>query len=171
MKKLTGLMAALALIAATVIAAPKAAKHVVLPTTEAGATTATMAEGQSSSAPVHSTTLNWTAPPAQTGFTVTGYNVYRAAGACSTSTAWGSALNASPLAATTLTYEDTAVTAGTEYCYTVTSVATANGSTVESPKGQAAGGYGTWQVVIPVYTGATQQIAPPGVAINPDAVS
>ncbi|MGH9735448.1 MAG: hypothetical protein ACRD8A_12770 [Candidatus Acidiferrales bacterium] len=169
--KLTGLMASLALLAITAVAAPKAAKHVVVPTTEAGAASATMAEGQSSSGPVHSTTLNWLAPAAQTGFTVTGYNVYRASGACSASMTWGSPLNASPLAATTLTYQDTAVTAGSEYCYTVTSVATASGSTVESPKGQAAGGYGTWQVVIPVYAGPTQQIAPPGVGSNPDAIS
>jgi hypothetical protein len=79
----------------------------------------------------HSAALSWTtgagnpAPPATTS------NVYRLTGTCPSNPVWGTPLNTSPITGTT--YTDLAVTATTEYCYTVTNVVAGVESAKMSP--------------------------------------
>lgn len=72
---------------------------------------------------VHSNTMTWTAP---TGVTVTGYNVYRAAGSC---TATFTKLTSTPI--TALTFTDSGLADGAINCYYVSSV-NASGETPQS---------------------------------------
>jgi hypothetical protein len=96
----------------------------------------------------HSVTLNWAASPT-TG--VTGYNVYRFTGACAANITF-TKLTASPI--TPLTFVDTAVTAGTTYCYSVTAV---------SPGGESPGA-GMWQTTVPTFTASTVPLPPAGLS-------
>jgi fibronectin type 3 domain-containing protein len=73
--------------------------------------------GLKATATAHSVTLTWTAP--SDAISSSTYNEYRLTGACpSTATGFTQLATAN----TTTTYVDTAVTAGTEYCYYVTQV-------------------------------------------------
>ncbi len=65
---------------------------------------------------VHQATLIWVAPAAQTGITVSGYNIYRST--TSGGQIIGQHLN--PAVITALTFVDTSVAAGTTYFYKVT---------------------------------------------------
>lgn len=85
----------------------------------------------------HSSTLTWQDTQNPTGTT---YNAWRASGACpataptSTPPAGFTLLNTVPIAS--LTYVDTAVTAGNTYCYVVTAVGP-NGQSSPSNDAQA----------------------------------
>jgi len=102
-----------------------------------------------SQAQSHQAVLSWTASPS-TG--VTGYNVYKITGVCPvnpTLGAFGPKLGSTT--ATVLSFTDTAVTAGTTYCYVVTAFTT----------GGESGFNGTWQATAPLFTASTVP-APPG---------
>jgi hypothetical protein len=86
----------------------------------------------------HQVVLTWVASTS----TVTGYNVYRLAGVCPASVSMPAFTKLTTTPVTTLTYTDTAVTAGSTYCYAITSVATGGEG---SPNG-------TLQVAIPLFT-------------------
>ena len=93
--------------------------------------------------------LTWTA---STSTGVTGYNVYKLTGACPATISL-SAFSKLASTTTALTYTDTAVTAGSTYCYVVT----ATTATAESAAS------GSWQVTVPTYTASTIPLPPPTV--------
>lgn len=95
----------------------------------------------------HSVALSWTASTTS-GAT---YNVYRLTGACpaALSLAAFTKLTSTPI--TALSYTDSAVTAGTTYCYAVTAL-------VGQQESQA---NGALQVYIPLFT-ANSAPVPPG---------
>lgn len=68
--------------------------------------------------------LSWTAPPAQTGLTLTGYKVYRG----TTSGGEGATAYATVTSGAVVSFTDTAVTPGVSYFYRVTSTATCDSS-------------------------------------------
>jgi len=76
--------------------------------------------------PQHSVTLNWQDSINPAGTT---YNVYKAAGACSSASLFAK-LNAAPII--TKTFTDTKVSAGIAYCYAATSYVSPSES-VKSP--------------------------------------
>ena len=75
---------------------------------------------------VHSVTLNWTDTGNPTG---TKYNVYRAIAACSPTTTLVK-VTGTPI--TVLTYVDTAVVGGSNYCYAITAVDSAGNESARS---------------------------------------
>lgn len=83
-------------------------------------------------AATHTVTLSWIAPAAGT-LTLTGYNVYRLAGACPAQPSLSAftKLTTTPLAATVLTFQDTGLADAVTNCYSVTAVY----GTVESGAG------------------------------------
>jgi|SRR5882757_1635840 len=105
---------------------------------------ATQSKAQSAT---HSVVLSWAAPV--TTLTLTGYNVYRIAGACPASVSLSAFTKLGTTAAATIAYTDTTVTAGSTYCYTVTSI-TAGGES---------GIPGILQATIPIFTASS--VAPP----------
>lgn len=103
----------------------------------------------------HSVALVWVPP---TGVTLLGSNVYRIVGSCPANpslTAF-TKLNTSPIQGTTFT--DTAVTAGSTYCYTQTNVAS----------GGESGTSNLVQVVIPI--SIASNTPPPSTGLAPTAV-
>ena len=104
-------------------------------------------------AQTHSVSLSWTA---STSTGVTGYNVYRLTGVCPTVISLSAFTKVGSV--TVLTYADTTVAAGTQYCYTVT----ATTATQESAAP------GTLQVSIPIFTASTAPLPPgaPGASVQ-----
>lgn len=80
-------------------------------------------------APGHSVALSWA--DTDSGATGIGYNVYRATGACSSSSTFAK-LNSTPV--TSLSYTDTNVALGQTFCYQVT--ASLNGGPESAPSNQ-----------------------------------
>ena len=105
------------------------------------------------SAQTHQAVLSWAASPS-TG--VTGYNVYKITGACPASPSLSAFTKLNSTTATVLTFTDTAVTAGSVYCYAVTAFST----------GGESGFSGTLQATVPLFTASTVP-APPGALSGP----
>jgi len=87
---------------------------------------------------VNKDTLTWSAPAYNGGSAITGYKIYRSSGG-------GSASQIGTTGASTLTYQDTQVTAGTTYSYyvvAVNSVGSGAQSTAKSatPESSSSGG-------------------------------
>ncbi len=84
------------------------------------ASTTDSATGTGTAPPVHSVTLSWSA---STSSNISGYNIYRAV--YTTACGGFSKINGSTLD-TLLTYRDSALTDGTNYCYATTAVDSSN---------------------------------------------
>ena len=82
-------------------------------------------------AQARSVTVRWLANPADTG--VSGYNVYRATGACSPAPAPAAFVKRNATPVTTLVYNDANISLGT-YCYYVTAL---GGGLESAPSGTA----------------------------------
>ena len=99
----------------------------------------------------HSSTIIWTAPAA-VSLTLTGYNVYRLAGACPAQPSLSAftKLTSTPLATTVLTYTDAGLAGAITNCYAPTAVY----GTVESGAGFYA------QTTTPLIASATTATPP-----------
>ena len=104
-------------------------------------------------AQTHQAVLSWTASPTTT---VTGYNVYKISGACPASPSLSAFTKLNSTTATVLTFTDTAVTAGSVYCYAVTAFSA----------GGESGFSGTLQATVPLFTASTVP-SPPGALSGP----
>ncbi|MHB8652852.1 MAG: IPT/TIG domain-containing protein [Terriglobia bacterium] len=99
---------------------------------------ATLASAYTYLSATHAVDLAWVPDATQpAGVTVTGYNIYRQASACTGTGTTGKTIIASPAGASTTTYTDAAVVSGQTYCYVVTALAGSVESATASPEAQA----------------------------------
>lgn len=81
----------------------------------------------------HQASLSWTNGVDPTGTTITGSNVYRCPGSCTSTSGTFAVLNSAPLGATVTTYVDTAVSANTTYSWCATNLVTISSGPFETP--------------------------------------
>lgn len=80
--------------------------------------------------PPHQSDLTWTNPTDPAGTTITGSNVYRCPGTCTSTSGTFTLLNSAPIAGTT--YSDLAVVASTQYSWCVTNLVTLSSGVFET---------------------------------------